>query len=161
MVASSACGATSETGREVIRRRDRVRELGRGAECHDDLLVLREGERAGVAGEGLAVHEDRQGPAGPVAGPTDAVAIEPHAPDVEEVAEREIADHGRLDVDDPGRVMGVDRGEVARGSVYPDVGRDRDRLAVDEEIKVLMGVEGLPLGGERRQANGRQPRPEL
>jgi hypothetical protein len=87
-----------------------------------------------------AVHVDRERPARPDACSAHALAIEPKTPHVEELPEGERPERGRLDMNDPGRVMGVDRGEDTADLVDPDVGWHHDRDAVDDEVEMLVGV---------------------
>jgi len=82
------------------------------------------------------------------------MGVEPNAPDVEELAEGELADDRRLDVDDPARVVGVDRRQDQVHSIDPDVRGDRDPQAIHEEIEMLMGVLDLALGRQDLEAIG-------
>src|SRR5205823_2239149 len=83
----------------------------------------------------------------------EAALGEPHAPHVEELAEREDADRGRLDVNDPRGVVRVDRGQEALLLVDADQGGDGDMPAVDEQVEMLVDVDAEGLG--RRGPEGR------
>jgi hypothetical protein len=55
-------------------------------------------------------------------------------------------------VDDAARVVRVQRRDEATGLVDPDRRRDRHRLAVDEHVQMLVGVQRGALGAEGGKA---------
>jgi len=57
-------------------------------------------------------------------------------------------------VDDPCGVVGVEGREESLSLVDPDVRRDLDTRAVDEDLEMSMDVEGLGHRGGGRQAQG-------
>jgi hypothetical protein len=70
-------------------------------------------------------------------------------PNGEELRERIAPDCCRLDVHDTARVVGVKR----RDESIPDAdpGRDDDRLADDEDVEMLMGVERRSRPGRKTE----------
>src|SRR3954453_5674013 len=142
----------------VVLRRDLLRRLAVGDHV---LIVVVQNDVVRIAGEGLAVHVELERLPGSRAVAADAALGEPYAPSADELAKRERAFLRRLQVHDPGAVVGVELDEeaplrrVAVG-VDPDERRHRYVLAVDEDVQVLVDVERRPRRAERAQRGRRE-----
>jgi hypothetical protein len=125
--------------------------LGSGAVCHDDFLMRLEDQGREVSRQSLSIHVYRDLPAAGSAFAAEAARRQRHAPDAEELPESEGASLRRLDVDDAGGVVGVDRREEEALGSDSDSGGNRHAVTVDEEIEMDVKVEDGSLRGERRK----------
>src|SRR6266508_341306 len=129
-------GFALEALRERIGGRDRARQLVGCPVGDHDLLMSGEPEEPWVAADRLAVHVDPDElvPAAAVA--PYAVGGEAHPPHVEHLAQGEGPHDGGLDVNDPGGVVSVQRGEESLSFVDPDVHRNLDTPPIHEDIEM-------------------------
>src|SRR6266536_5203477 len=106
-------GASLQACGERVAGWDLARLLARAAVGEDDLLVRGEFDARRVGGDAFAVDVGTELVAAVVADAADAAVCQADAPDGEELAERVGGLGRRFDVDDPARVVGVERVEVA------------------------------------------------
>src|SRR5207248_4802446 len=118
------------------------REAARLAEADDDRVMGLHHVVPGV-GQPPAVHVDPEDVATARLVAADLRRRELHAPDVKELAQRGREGMPRFHVDDPRRVVRVERGDEAAQRVDPDAGRDRHLLAVDVDPQHRVDVEGI------------------
>src|SRR5919197_6661946 len=145
---------------EVIRARDRAWQLGAVAEGDEDLLVRLEEQAVRVAGQQPAVDVDPDPPGTCGAVAAEAARRERYAPDPEELAQREGTNDRRLDVDNPGRVVGMERREERLVRADADAGRDGDASPVHEDVEVVVVVQDRSLGRERGKSESAETRAE-
>jgi len=105
-----------------------------------------------VGVDALAVDPGTQFFAAAGAEAADAAAVQAQAPNGEELAERVVGGYGRLDVDDPARVVGVERIEEAHLHVDADQRRHGQVLSVHVQVEVLVDVVGVRLYLQSREA---------
>jgi len=107
---------------------------------------------AGIACHGPTIAEDIQRGTFLSAITADAVSRQSDAPNVEKLAQRIRLNSRRLDMDDPGTVMSMDRGDKSLDPVDADRRGDPDRTPIHKDIQMLMKMEGAPLPRQRREA---------
>src|SRR3989344_369628 len=153
-------GRTSEARWKIVGGWDARRSLGRRAEGNRELLVGIERESARIALVEFTVHIYLEHIRAVSTVAPDTVFREEHAPNVEELTEREGGLEGRLDVNDSGRIVRVDSREPLLCRMDTDVCRHDYRHTMDKDIEMLMDVKHLsfhrlPLHGVCGETSGK------
>src|SRR5437870_12140007 len=134
-----------QPGWELVLRRNLARQLPVG---EHDLVVGTEHDPCRVAEELVSVDPDTERLSWFGAEPADAGLAQPNAPDSEELAKVVVVLARRLLVDDPGRVVRVERRQTVE-LLSPDVEADEARngnvlaVVVDVEVRVRVHLERL------------------
>ena len=120
-----------------------------------------EREDSGITLNFAAVDKDLEGLTGLLGVTADRRGIEPDSPHIKKLSQRKRLNPWGFNMNNPGAIMGVNRGNKALGRANADSRGHRNRLAIDEDVDVLMRVQSCPFFAERRESNDSEPVPEV